>query len=427
MEIEKLYVYPIKSMRAVSVDKATLTRYGFPYDRIFMMLQVTEENGAPAFKNVSIAPNNISIRFWQEIDYDKETLKVTYKPADGSDAKPIEISLAPDTSNLKTIEVLMHKSPTQAYQMDDKVNEWLSSCLGFDAILAYIGDHKREVRMSSLGYKSFTPTNTDGNANGWLSSISSVASKASGMILGSGEEKPSEIRFADVAPYLVASSKSMDDVVKRLPDGEQYDIVKFRPNIVVSGASAVWEEDFWGQLTIGGKSKLECEHNCGRCRSINIDYETGEQGTGEAGSMLKKLSKDRRVDAGTKWSPIFGRYSFLSPEFEGNEIRVGDEVVVSKKNTEHTAFGTYIPNSSNHDANVDLLQIGKGCQLCQEGGEADRDIWIWTFWFCRGLVVHSAWARQSLRIPFISRFPCGAMFPHGLYKVVTRPTECDDI
>lgn len=74
-------------------------------------------------------------------------------------------------------------------------------------------------------------------------------------------------------------------------------------------------------------------------RSINIDYKTGAQGTGEAGKMLKMLSRDRRVDKGTKWSPIFGRYSFLHPDSEGHEIEVGDEVVVSRQNTEHTAFG----------------------------------------------------------------------------------------
>lgn len=31
MEIEALYVYPIKSMRGVSVPTATLTQNGFPY------------------------------------------------------------------------------------------------------------------------------------------------------------------------------------------------------------------------------------------------------------------------------------------------------------------------------------------------------------------------------------------------------------
>jgi hypothetical protein len=63
--------------------------------------------------------------------------------------------------------------------------------------------------------------------------------------------------------------------------------------------------------------------------------------------MLKKLTKDRRVDPGTKWSPIFGRYSFLHPDSEGHVIHVGDEVVVSRKNDERSQFGMCPLYSSN--------------------------------------------------------------------------------
>ena len=157
--------------------------------------------------------------------------------------------------------------------------------------------------------------------------------------MGGGEAKPSQIKFSDVAPYLIVSERSMDDVHRRLPEGQKFDITKFRPNVVVSGAQEPWEEDYWGQLTIAGKSKIECEQNCGRCRSINVDYNTGAQGTGEEGKMLKYLSSDRRVDKGAKWIPVFGRYSFLNPDCEGDDISVGDEVQVTRKNDEHTSFG----------------------------------------------------------------------------------------
>jgi len=340
MEIEKLYIYPIKSMRAVEVPSATLTKYGFPYDRTFLVLHPTEEDGVPTFKNISIAPNNEIVRFWQAIDFSTNTLTVTHKPASGGDEKSIDIPLEPDTSNLKVIDVLMHKSPTQAYQMDSKYNTFLSTCLGYDVVLAYIGDYKREVRMSALGYKAGTSNPNTNSGSSWLSTLTSAATSASNMLTGGSTPAPSSITFSDVAPYLIVSSKSMDSVRSRLPEGEQdYDILKFRPNIVVKGASAVWEEDFWAQLTISDKAKLECEHNCNRCRSINIDYDTGAQGTSEAGSMLKKLASDRRVDVGAKWSPVFGRYGFLGAGSEGVEVGVGEEVVVSRRNEGHTAFG----------------------------------------------------------------------------------------
>lgn len=325
-----------------------------------MILQpTTDENNNPSFKNITIAPNNELVRFWTDIDSTTSTLQVTWKPAGGGEEKTISIPIKPETANLEKVDVMMHKSPTQAYKMDAEYNTFLSSCLGYDVILAYIGEHKREVRMSSLGYNALGTSSSDSSAGGgsWLSTLTTAASQAATILTGSDHPsapKPAEIGFADVAPYLIASSKSMESVLSRLPTPEQsaYGIQKFRPNIVVRGATAVWEEDFWGQLTVhhtaatGGDEEkvnvqIECEHNCARCRSINIDYETGEQGTGEAGSMLKKLMKDRRVDAGSKWTPVFGRYAFLRGEFEGAEIAVGDEVVVTRVNEGRTAFGEY--------------------------------------------------------------------------------------
>jgi len=61
---------------------------------------------------------------------------------------------------------------------------------------------------------------------------------------------------------------------------------------------------------------------------------------GESGSLLKKMMRDRRIDVGNKWSPIFGRYGFPT---HGGEIKVGDEVVVSRRNKEHTVWNGVMP------------------------------------------------------------------------------------
>ena len=341
MQIESLYVYPVKSFRGISLDTATLTKHGFPHDRKFMVLQVVKgEDGSPGYKNMSVAHYNEMVRFFQSWNLNTDTLTVTHKPVDGSAEKTIDIPLVPDTTSLEQMEVLMHKSPTAAYNMGATYNDWLTSCFGYECILAYIGEHAREVRFESTGYNKPTAS---GNANttGWFSSLASIATKATGMVVGNSPSEPQTITFSDVAPYLIVSSKSMDDVHHRLPADEEFDITKFRPNVVVSGANKPWEEDFWGELTINGHSKVACAHNCNRCTSINVDYNTGAQGTSESGKMLKMLSKDRRVDIGAKYAPVFGRYSFLHPESVGDEIQVGDEVVVSRWNEEHTAFGAW--------------------------------------------------------------------------------------
>jgi hypothetical protein len=53
------------------------------------------------------------------------------------------------------------------------------------------------------------------------------------------------------------------------------------------------------------------------------------------------MQRDRRVDPGMKYSPVFGRYCFLTEEDGESVVRVGDEVVVRRVNEERTKFGEY--------------------------------------------------------------------------------------
>lgn len=55
------------------------------------------------------------------------------------------------------------------------------------------------------------------------------------------------------------------------------------------------------------------------------------------------MQKDRRVDQGMKWSPVFGRYCFLDQggKGEGRTVRVGDRVEVGERNGGRTRFGEF--------------------------------------------------------------------------------------
>jgi uncharacterized protein YcbX len=209
----------------------------------------------------------------------------------------------------------MHGSSTPAFKMPSSYSDWFSKCFGYEVVFAYLGPNRRDVLFEDLKPRP---------------NPSSLLSKISG-------KEPYNITFADCAPYLIVSRTSCEELSKRLPDGEEMDITKFRPNIVVTGAKRPWEEDYWGGLRIAG-ADLNLAHNCVRCRSINVDYATGEQAPGPAGEMLKKLQKDRRVDSGAKWSPVFGRYSYWDARSPSRTVKVGDDVQVTKINKERTTF-----------------------------------------------------------------------------------------
>lgn len=213
-------------------------------------------------------------------------ITVTFSPPDG-EKKTITIPLQPDTEGLEKFDVNMHNSPTQARNMGPKYNDWFSQCFGFPVVFTYVGENLRPVLFSKSANSQ--PTNP---SSSWLSTITTS-------VFGSTTSKENEdrkIAFQDCAHFLVVTEESLHAVSARLPEGEEMDVTKFRPNIVLSGAEGgAWDEDFWGEVQLGDM-KIELQHNCIRCKSINIDFETGKPGAGKKGEVLKLMQRDRRVD-----------------------------------------------------------------------------------------------------------------------------------
>lgn len=230
-----------------------------------------------------------SIKFPSSETAQDGEITVTFSPPEG-EKKTIIVPLEPETANLESLDVNMHNSPTQARIMDEKYNEWFSSCFGFPVVLAHVGGNLRPVLFAKSANAQSTKSSS------WLSSITSS-------IFGTDKESPDEenreVAFQDCAHFLVVSEESCQAVSAKLPEGQEMDIKKFRPNIVLSGADQAWDEDFWGEVTFGdgdGGPKIELQHNCIRCKSINIDWQTGKPGTGKSGEVLKLMQSDRRVD-----------------------------------------------------------------------------------------------------------------------------------
>jgi uncharacterized protein YcbX len=363
----QLYTYPVKSLREVRLTEAEIVKHGFAHDRTFMLLKVIEDESPTGYtlKNMHIPEFTELSRFLIDIKFpddenDVGEFTITWNKPGSDEVKSTTVSLSPDTTDLDPMEVVMHSSPTKCYNMGSKYNDWFSSCLGYKVVFTYIGKHGRQVLMSTTPIRPPKPT-------GWLSSISTY-------LLGNG--MPVEhVAFADGAHFLVCSETSLDDVSSRLPDGQKMDITKFRPNIVVTGAHKEWEEDFWHEIQIGD-IRIVLAQNCGRCKSVNIDYSTGAPGKDHTGMVIAKMSKDRRVDKGNKYNPVFGRYGFLAPGSPGlgRRLAVGDEVVVTKRGTEYTKFGKNAKHYKKPKFNTDYLD------RLAWGGE--RLIGTHTSWSC---------------------------------------------
>lgn len=261
---------------------------------------------------------------WTHFTVERHEPSSSTSPLNTSISTSMEIPFTPDVEFLERITIGIHAHPAYpAYGMPNEINTWFSSSFGYPVILAYLGD-SLGIKMEHL------------KAQSWIAAIEPMIPKSD-----------AAINFSDVAPILLVSESSLEDLHPRL-GGERAVLEKFRPNIVVDGElKEAWDEDFWGEVKIGKMGlTIVLTGNCARCRSINVDLDKGRMGEGESGKLLKKMMKDRRVDIGNKWEPVFGRYGF---PIHGGEIRVGDEVVVSRRNTKHTVDSESVPSAQTNN------------------------------------------------------------------------------
>jgi uncharacterized protein YcbX len=386
MHIQALYIYPIKSLRGVSVSSAILTQHGSRYDRRFLLVRDEGEDKPQAerYSPMMVSHFPEMVLFTTEMTTPNEaigvegSIKVTYTNPTTSEPSSITIPLLPDTSNLAPFNISLHQSPIRALRMPSDISAWFSSHFNFPTLLLYVGPRLRQTignlapnaaernpilrqqaqaRLGSAPTSTATTTATSLSWKSWFPSLSTTSNtttepdKAIPHDPFNAEIDPQDysVAFQDGAAYLVTSSSSLEALHDRMPNGELADMTKFRPNIVVAGGEE-WEEDFWGEIAISTRAnergedvKMILNNNCVRCTSLNADYSTGKNTTGT--NLLKLLQKDRRVDREQKYSPVFGRYAWLvrgeaggeqqgEPEFE---VRIGDEVEVTRRNGERTA------------------------------------------------------------------------------------------
>lgn len=269
-------------------------------------------------------------RFWQEFVPDNN-LAITFRDPDSPASDTLTIPLTPDLADLTPITVSLHNSPAAAYRMPDPHAAWFTQRMGVPVVFVYLGDGRRAVLGETL-----RPPAPAAAPKGWLSYLTGTTT--------STEKPPAYLTFTDAGALLVTSEPSLREINEtRLPADSPTSMFKFRPNVVVDGeGEEAWAEDFWGELAFGNteeeKKKVVLTGNCVRCMSLNVDYDTGRMAEGELGTVLKKLARDRRVDPGHRWSPVFGRYGFPVVGEGEFVVRVGEEVVVSRRNEERTRW-----------------------------------------------------------------------------------------
>jgi uncharacterized protein len=184
------------------------------------------------------------------------------------------------------------------------------------------------VPVSLFGNTPFLAALADEEAHGWFSKA--VGQPVRLVHAEDPARRPADpayagpgvpMAFADGFPLHLAAEESLADLNDRIQAGPLADqgplpMVRFRPNVVVSGAPA-WAEDGWRRLRIGDGIYRSVK-GCARCTIPTTDALTAERFKEPTATLARFRRWDGQVWFGTN----------LVCDTPGVTLRVGDEVEV---------------------------------------------------------------------------------------------------
>jgi uncharacterized protein len=293
MEISEINIYPIKSLKGISLSGSVVEKRGLRYDRRWMLTDpegiFLTQREVPKMAAIAVAIVGGGLRV----------------SADGY--PPMHIPFEPDHGEWRDVTVWQSTVTGAMYR--GAVSEWFSDVLGRNC---------RLVLMPETAERHVSER------------------------FDTGDDL---VSFADGYPLLLIGEGSLEYLNQRLLDkyGDESEDVKlplpmnrFRPNVVIAG-SGPFEEDRWAQIKIG-EAVFRVAKPCARCVITTIDPERGEFDGKEPLKTLAsfRMAKDAFVDTYESFghkptAVLFGEN--LIPENLGAAIRVGDQIeVIHRRN-----------------------------------------------------------------------------------------------
>ncbi len=240
-----IYIYPIKSVKAISQPIAEVEEKGLSFDRRYMLI---DHKGK--FLTGRTHPQLTQI----DVQFSQQRLQVS-APA----MQPLLIE--PTQFSGKTLTSQIWDDKVNAVHCDQDYDNWFSEYLQQPCQLVFFAEtSQRKVR-----------------------------------------NRETQVAFTDGYPLLLVNQASVDLLNSKLDKPISH--LHFRPNIVIKGDSA-FIEDNWAHIKIG-EVEFEVSKPCSRCLFINVDPNTG---VAELNEPLATLSKFRfhqgEIDFGQNLIPL---------------------------------------------------------------------------------------------------------------------------
>lgn len=266
LQLSQIWIYPIKSLGGICLEKSKITLRGLEHDRRWMLVDqngifITQrEHPQLALFQPSIQGNLMTINH-QDLGWGRVQFSLSQK------------------NNSALIDVLVWEDAVKAQEVSPEISAWFAQILGFSVRLVYMPHES--LRPVDPAY-AVSPTNHTSLSDGF--------------------------------PFLIIGQASLDDLNGRLKN--PISMKRFRPNFVFTGGVA-YEEEIWTKFTIGTQLFYGVKPS-GRCTITTVDPNTGKQSGHEP---LLTLSTYKKV--GNK--VIFGQNLIAHQE---GAIAVGDAILV---------------------------------------------------------------------------------------------------
>ncbi len=271
MRLSGIFIYPVKSLRGLPLQCATVDELGLRGDRRFLVvdseMRFLTQRTVPRMARIATA-------------LDEAHLVLS---ADGEGS--VQIPLRQERR--VTCEVSIWRSTgLKAEDCGDEPAAWLSQAIG------------QPCRLVQVGAAFTRPLRKEGIAR-------------------TGDF----IAFTDAFPFLIASVASLVELNRRIVSrgGIAVPMERFRPNLVVDGCEA-FDEDRWGRFRIGGVT-FQAGGPSVRCVMTTTDQLTGERGK----EPLSTLATFRRNPKDST-QILFAQN--LIHETKGGVIKVGDSLTL---------------------------------------------------------------------------------------------------
>ena len=231
VQITDLFIYPVKSLKGISLNKSETALRGLKFDREWMITNSDYE---------FITQREIESMATIEVSISSDTLMLSSKnntqytiPLDSNKSEPIQASVWGDKCD--------------AYDEGDGASLWLTNVLG-----QYKGKSLRLVRFAKQGVRPVPSKYLDG--------------------------REAQSAFSDQFPYLITSWESLEKLNKGLiKNGSQVaKMDRFRPNIVVKGVEDLEKKTSQNFLCQQSGYSFGLRKPCKRCKIITINQDDGK-------------------------------------------------------------------------------------------------------------------------------------------------------